>query len=340
MSIIAEAPFREVSNQKTVDLSHLTEEQAIRLRILVVEIRSAQDRIGRELYLLTERLQLVSEMLGDSFTAFVESELGISRRAARRYLQVHSVLKAHFTDANGRNEWSETRHITQGALLLLANEPADEVIAEIRAIAQNGQEVNEATVKRLIESREAELEARVAAAEAEVELAVRTAQKAGERAELELARVKSQVENSQELCRRLTEQRDSLEEEVARLQQQETQVVEKTIEKEVVPKGYATVTEAIQTAEKTLQVRVGELEKVDADLKDSQRKMAEMRANLAAAQAGSEEFFHMKKEVEALMLKFPLAMLKSMSGSDTNIKSSINALGEAMVAMGNLLKGA
>ncbi|WP_194725533.1 hypothetical protein [Noviherbaspirillum malthae] len=340
MSIIAEAPFREVSNQKQVDLSHLSQEQMTTLRILVAEIRTAQDRIGRELYLLTERLQLVYEMLGDCFAAFVESELGISRRAGRRYLQVHSVLKAHFTDANGRNDWSETRHITQGALLLLANEPADEVIAEIRAIAQNGQEVNEATVKRLIESREAELEARVAAAEAEVELAVRTAQKAGERAELELARVKGQVENSQELCRRLTEQRDSLEEEVNRLQKQETQVVERTVEVEVLPKGYSTVTEAIQSAEQALQAKTGELERVDADLKESQRKMAEMRANLTAAQAGSEDFLQMKKEVEALMLKFPLAMLKSMSDSDKNIKSSINALGDAMVAMGNLLKGA
>lgn len=340
MSIIAEAPFREVSKKKPVDLSHLNAEQLVEVRFLVTAIRGSQDRIGRELYSLTEKMEALSQVLGDKFHAFVESELGISQRAARRYLQVHSVLRAHFSDSSGRTSVSEARHITQGALLLLANEPGDEVIAEIRAIAQNGEEVNEATVKRLIESREAELEARVAAAEAEVALAVRTAQTASERAELEIARVKGQAENSQEMVRRLTEQRDSLEEEVNRLQQQETQVVEKTIEKEVVPKGFATIEEALQTTEKTLQVKAGELARIDADLKDRQEKLAEMRANLAAAEAGKEEFLKMKQDIEALMLKFPVAMLKSMSGSDTNVKSSINALGEAMVAMGNLLKGA
>lgn len=340
MSIIAEAPFREVSNKKTADLSHLNEEQMIEVRILVSEIRASQDRIGRELYLLTEKMNDLSKLLGDGFVDFVESELGISQRTARRYLQVHSVLKAHFSDSNGRTSASEARHITQGALVLLANEPGDEVIAEIRAIAKSGEEVNEATVKRLIESREAELEARVAAAEAEVALAVRSAQKSSERAELEIARVKGQAENSQEMVRRLTEQRDALEEEVSRLQQQETQVVEKTIEKEVVPKGFATIEEALETTQKDLQTKTGELARVDADLKESQEKLAEMRANLAVAQAGKEDFLKMKQDVEALMLKFPVAMLKSMSGSDTNIKTSINALGEAMVAMGNLLKGA
>jgi hypothetical protein len=340
MSIIAEAPFREVNNKKPTDLSHLSAEKLVEVRILVSEIRASQDRIGRELYYLTERMNSLSELLGEGFFAFVESELGIPVRSARRYLQVYSVLRAHFSDGDGRIAVNEARRITQGALVLLAIEPGGEVIDEIRDLVKRGEEVNEATVKRVIESREAELEARVAAAEAEVAVAVRTAQQAGERAELELARVKGQAENSQELVRRLTEQRDALEEEVGRLQKQETQVVERTVEKEVVPKGYATIEEAIQSTEKNLQTKVSELAKVDADLKDSHQKLAELRANIVVAQAGKEDFFQMKQDVDALMLKFPAARLKSMADTDKDIKSSINALGEAMVAMGNLLKGA
>ena len=222
----------------------------------------------------------------------------------------------------------------------MTDEPAAEVIAEIRQIAQSGHRVDEMTVKRLIEERDGDAEARASIAETRVRELEEAAKAAANQSELEQARLKLQLAKTEEGLRRISDQRTALEEEVEQLRMQETQVVEKIVEKEVPPKGFVSVTEATEAAEQKLNEKIKELEQAEADLRDGQAKIAALRDNVAAASAGAEEFGRLKEQVDAIMLKFPIAMLKTTSGSDPQIKSSIHALGEAMVAMGKLLKDA
>lgn len=318
-----------------LDLSDLSNEQRTQLTVCVAQMRLSLQRIGNEMLLMSQHLSTMNEILGSRFNRFVAEELGLSEKTSRRLLHAHTVLKSKFSDEDGRINGAFATHLTQNALQLLGPDTDDTVIAEIRERVVDGERLGAAEVREIIASREKDLELQLQAAQAEVDSVSKKAAKAAEQSELEIARIRSQVDGLNEHNRRLQEQNQAMEEEVDRLQSQSIQVNEKEVE--VPPKGYTSVQEAIESANNELKAAQERKQQVEAELASSQQKLVEFNTRIADSQAGMDHFIRLKEQIDAIALQFPPALVRKIS-ADENIKAAINTLADAMVAMGNQLK--
>jgi len=87
---------------------NLSSEDYLRLRMSVSEFRSSGRRLIGELFVMTQQLCVMRDILGDRFRAFVEVELGLSPRMISRYMHMNKVLNTHFT-VDGRVDLKQTR---------------------------------------------------------------------------------------------------------------------------------------------------------------------------------------------------------------------------------------
>lgn len=311
-------------------LEQLSQEQSIQLQVLVRQFHVTEGIMFDQLIVLVQILVQVKEITGDQFNAFTEQQMGISPTKRRRYMNIHGLLEAHFK-TNGRIDPLEMRQFTQRAFSLLGPETDDGIILELRTIAQSGNKVDEKTVRDLLSARDNDHQAQIATLQAEITAAKKDASTDLNRLQLENARLITQDQNTQELVHRLTEQCSTLDSEIDVLRKETTQV--QYVDKEVPPAGYVTALDALNDASS----KKDELEK---SIKILQEKKSDLENQIQFVTAGAEEFLNMKEQVDSLLLKFPVAMIRAVSASDQTIKQHIEMLGASMLQFGHQLQNA
>jgi hypothetical protein len=324
LSVVSASPSNAVWDK-------LSTENAIQLHVLVHQFQATQERMTRDLFVLTQTLVQIKELTGENFYAFAEQNMGLkSRTTIRRYMHIHTVLEAHFL-SNGRIDPKEMKNFTQRAFELLGPDTDEDLIVELRTIAQSGNSVDEKTVKRLLEVHGTDHKSQIASLEAEVKTTKQDAVASQSRLEIENARLITQEQNTQELVRRLTDQRTALDIEMEELRKQQIQV--QYIDKEVVPPGYISVEEAIEA----VTVKKNELEQ---SLEPLRVRKEELEERLKFISAGADEFLRMKDQVDGFLLKFPVAMIRAVSSSDPAIKQHIEGLSVCMMQFATQLQKA
>lgn len=286
-------------------------------------------RIG-DLFVLTETLAQVKAITGENFYAFAEQQMGIRPRTIRRYMHIHTVLEAHF-QTNGRIDPVEMRNFTQRAFDLLGPDTDDGIILELRTIAQAGQSVDEKTVKKLLETRDGDHQTEVASLQAEIKTVRQEASAGLNRLQVENAKLITQDQNTQELVRKLTEQRSALDLEMEELRRQTVQV--QFVDKEILPAGYLSAADAIKDA-------TAKKEEIEGSIVALQQKKNDLESQIQFVTAGAEEFLNMKEQVDGFLLKFPVAMIRAVSSTDLAIKQHIEVLSACMLQFGHQLQKA
>lgn len=306
------------------------QEQSIQLQVLVRQFQLTEDRMLVELSVLVQTLAKVKELTGEHFNAFTEQQLGISPTSRRRYMSIYALMEAHFK-TNGRVDPLEMRQFTQRALSLLSPDTDDGIILELRTIAQSGNKVDEKTVRNLLEARDNDHQTQIATLQAEITSTKKDASVDLNRLQLENARLITQDQNTQELVRRLTEQCSTLDTEIDALRKETTQV--QYVDKEVPPAEYVTALDAIKDAS-------SKKEDLEKSIKQLQDKKSDLENQIQFVSAGAEEFLKMKEQVDSLLLKFPVAMIRAVSATDQTIKQHIEMLGASMLQFGQQLQNA
>lgn len=148
-------------------LADLSSDSLIRLRMSVSEFRSSGRRLIGELYVMTQQLCVMQEILGDNFRSFVQSELDLGNRMISRYMHINKVLKTHFSH-NGQVDLSEANAFTQRALALLSPTTDSHVVDELRVIASQGKNIDHHVVMEAMNKAEADAVAQLASAQADL----------------------------------------------------------------------------------------------------------------------------------------------------------------------------
>lgn len=325
-----------VAFQSGIDLSHLSAQEQMALQACVIQYRGGMQRVASEMYFVAEQVYQMKEILGDLFDKFALEELGVSERTARRYLQYRKVLAAHFADERGRINVANAMHLTGGAVALLTGDTDQEVIDEIRRLTGEGKTVDATTVKEILQA-QSELRAQLASAEADADLARRQKEDLAEKRALDEARYRNEIERAQENLRRVTQQRDTLEEELQQAQSKSTAVDVKEVPVEVVPAGFATVEDAIADANKRLQALHEEEVKAKAALEDALKQSAQAREEAAAAIEGTRELTALRDQLESVLAKYPRALRAKIAAANDDAKQTLTALGKAMIRFGEEL---
>ena len=322
----------------TVDLSKLSAEQTCNLYAYVADFRTSSRRIEEEFLLLISKLKQIQDLLGDDIYKFAEEVFGLKEWTVKRYLRINAALKTHITTEKGLIDVAEAKHYTKGALSLLNPITDDDVITEIRQLAQNGIQVNEKTVKDIIASRNVDYETRLAEATAEADQANNALKQAQIQRDLEIARSRQHQENSAELLRRANAEKEALQLELDELQKQATVVgVSETVVKEqVVPPAYASIEEAIADAKsklKAVEAKRDALQQETDALTQKQQAMSQLEMS-------ASEFNDIQQAANELLNRYPAARIAAISSSDPKVKVALSKMGEVFVSFGKHLTSA
>lgn len=321
------------------DLSDLDPRQQVALQISVGEFRSAGRRVASELYAMTTQLSVMKEILGSRFMDFAQAELGLNARTVFRYLHSHAVLKAHFSNGDMINVGDASK-FTQSALALLSPSTDEMVISELKMLAQEGKKIDEKIVRQVFERHDENHDVLLASSQAELAIATKALKRERELREAEQGRTSRELSNNAELLRRSEQTRDALIAEIELLKKQETVVTTETVKVNVVPEEYANLEEAVRAKQGQLKKLNEEIAQTSKALDESATQKRELEEKLAAMNAGAQEFIALKDQLDTLMAKFPIAMMRAMSSSDKTVKSAIKGLGQTMVCFGNQLNSA
>jgi cell division protein FtsB len=317
-----------------LDLSDLSSETLMRLRMSVSEFRSSGRRLIGELYVMTQQLCIMRDILGERFRTFVDAELGLAPRMISRYMHINKVLNTHFS-VDGQIDLNEANAFTQRALALLSPSTDTQVVEELRELASQGTTIDHNVVMNALNQAEADAVAQLASTQADLTAKTRQLAEMAQQREVERARNQREVESQAEMLRRAEQRRNDLEEEITKLRSQETQV--RFEEKEVVPAGYASVEEAISAKTRELESLVGEREAVSAEISTLTEQQKKLQDAVQQTSASASQFLAMKEQADTLIAQFPIALLKSLSEKDPTVKAAIASLGETFVLFGQQL---
>lgn len=335
------APHSDVtelqSDVKTMDLADLSAENAMRLRMSVVEFRSAGRRLIGELYVMTEQLCVMRDILGTRFREFVQGQLGLAPRMISRYMHINMVLKTHFT-INGQVNLDEANAFTQRALALLSPTTDNEVVDQLRELAAQGKGIDHNVVLDVMNKSEAESVAQLASAQADLAAKTRELSELEQRREVERARNQREVESQAEMLRRGDQRRKDLEDEITKLRAQSTEVRYEA--KEVVPEGFASVSEAITAKTRELEQLATQRDEVSADIQTLEQKQKKLKEAVQEVNDGVSQFLAMKEQADSLIAQFPIALLKSLSEQSPDVAAALASLGSTFVLFGQQLNKA
>lgn len=321
----------------SVDFADLSPEHITSLRFCVGQFRINQNRMLEGYFACAGLLLQIKEIVGDQFTKFAQTELGLPLRTIQRYMKVNQAALSHFSE-DGQINVKEVSMFTQSALLLLSPETDDEIIFEIKALLNQGEKINEATVQKIIARRDADLEAQIVAAQAETAFANKELKTVTDRSEILSARLQNQLSKQEEQVRRLTEQRAALEEEIQVIRAQETVVTEKEVE--VVPAGFKSALEATEAAQKQLALAVEKKDKIEAEIVAAEKKRTSILEDVSVIETGNEEVLKIKSQIDEIILKYPTALLRAVSDASPSAKTALESAADALIFLGNQLRGA
>lgn len=322
------------SDWSALDLGDLSGEAQMRLRMSVIEFRSAGRRLIGELYVMTQQLCVMREILGERFRSFVAAELDLAPRMISRYMHINTVLNTHFT-VNGKIDLNEANAFTQRALALLSPSTDTKVVEELRELASQGTTIDHNVVINALNQAESDAVTQLASAQADLTAKTRELADLAQQREVERARNQREVESQAELLRRAEQRRSDLEDEIEKLRAQATQI--QFEEKEVVPPGYVSVEEAITAKNSELQLLVGQREAVAAEISTLTEQQKKLQDAVQQTSVGASQFLVMKEQADALIAQFPIALLKSLSDKDPAVKTAVATLGETFVLFGQQL---
>lgn len=322
--------------QSAVNLTHLSQEQLFTLRLCVAEFKASRGRIEREFLILSSKLAMMKEILGDQFIAFAKDDLGLPIRTVQRYLTINQCMEKHLS-TGGRIDIGEAQLYTQGALSLLAPVTDDDVIEEVRGLAQSGAKISEAVVRDIIASRNVDYEGRIALAESDAAAATNQLREVESKRELESSRMKSHIERQDEIHRRDQEKVAALEEDLERLRGQATVVTEREVDRPVVPPGYATIADAIAAAERDLAQARSRASDATREADELATRNVDLKASLATFTADTQDFLRVKTTVEELLLQMPKAHLQAIAARDADVKEALEVMGRALIQFGTQL---
>lgn len=320
-----------------LDLSDLSSESVMRLRMSVSEFRSSGRRLIGELYVMTQQLNVMRDILGERFRQFVEAELGLAPRMISRYMHINKVLNAHFT-VDGQIDLNDANAFTQRALALLSPSTDSHVVEELRELASQGKGIDHNLVVEVMQRAEADAVTQLASAQADLVSKTKQLADLTQQREIERARHLRESEGQNELMRRAEQRRSDLEDEIAKLRSQETQV--RFEEKEIVPAGYASAEEAVAAKTRELNSLLAQRESVLAEIGSLNDKKQKIYSAVEQTSASAAQFLAMKEQTDALIAQFPIALIKSLSDRDPSVQAALTSLGETLVKFGQQLNKA
>jgi len=321
-----------------IDISDLSPNDQLKLQLHTSEFRLSVNRLESEFLVLCTQVSLMHEILGDRIYTYAEQELRLKKWTVRRYLRAYSFLKNKLS-SEGMINTSEAMQFNQGSLCLLSSIEDDDVIAEVRELAQSGLKIDEATVNKIIKSKQEDYELRIALAQSEADKALKDLQTLEKQRELDQARSSMQLAKSEELIRRAIESRAAVEADYETLQKQSIQIVEKEVTVEIVPKGYSDAKDAIEKANSQLKEVLNKNKEMELLSQELLEKQQSIKTSVAELEASTEEFLKIKGIVDSAIQRYPLARLKSITNSDARIAEAIVAMGQSMVEFGKNLCG-
>lgn len=323
------------------DLSGVSEGDLNVLNTCVTEYNSAARRVVSELVVMTEQLATIQRIIPRrrDFYAFARNELGVGKRTITRYLHLHKVLQQHFA-VDGKVPAQVGSSFSQRALLLLSPDTDESVILELKSVIDEGGKIETKDVESLLAKREAEHAAQLASAQADLQSLTRELGRTRDQAAVELARTQRELNAQTELLRRAETNSQVLEEENTSLRRQAIEVRHETKNVEVVPAGYTSIQEAIEKKEGELSELTTRERSVAENISALEAQKAALEEKLASFRAGIDDFLTMKDTVEALIGKFPLAMVKEMGAGDKTVKAAMASLGQTMILFGEQLNSA
>jgi len=254
-----------------------------------------------------------------------------------RYMHINMVLKTHFV-VDGRVNLDEANAFTQRALALLSPTTDNEVVDQLRELAAQGKGIDHNVVLEVMNKSEADAVAQLASAQADLAAKTRELVNMQQQREIERARNMREGESQAELLRRGDQRRKDLEEEIANLRAQPTEV--RFEPKEVVPEGFASVSEAVAAKTRELEKLSAKRNEVAADVEALSQQQKNLHEAVQEVAAGAAEFLAMKEQADKLIAQFPIALLKSLSDKNPDVSAAIASLGSTFVLFGQQLNKA
>jgi hypothetical protein len=324
-----------------VDLTDISEENRAVLHTCgSAEYRSAGRRVVSELLTMTEQLVKIQEIVGGRrFYPFVRNELGLSKRTISRYLHLNKVLQQHFA-IEGKVPVSVTNAISSRALEMLSPDTDASVIQELRSVIDGGGKIDSRAVEAILAKREADHAAALASAQADAQAAARSLDRSRDQHEVELARAQRELSSQTELLRRAEQNGQILEEENNALRRQSTEVRFEEKRVEIVPPGYSSIQEAIDSKKGELSELAAREESTARNIAALEEQRRAMEEKLTAFNASVGQFIAMKDHVDVLISTFPIALFKEMATGDKNIGAALSSLGQTMTLFGEQLQAA
>ena len=331
-SILSTAPSRLNADE----FAFLDSDQFVALQIAVANFRRSREAEANAFFNTAVAIHSLFEILGERLITFAQKELKLNRQYVNRYLKGYKMLRAHFSEQDGRIAAEVAKSFTQSALLLLEDDTTEEVIVELKQIVNDGGTVNEATVQQLLNRQAENYKAQVSITEAELEKAKSESMRDKAASELNMGRLEGQLRGKDEAIRRLEAQKMALEEDLATLQKNSMQVQEKPVP--TVPEKYRTIEEAIASISAKKKEVAKELEIATSELEKIKAQQTAIRESFQLAQTSIEQLAKFKEEIDDACARLSTVGLKQLLAADTSAARYIEETAALIIAKGEQLR--
>jgi hypothetical protein len=328
------------TNQPALPASSRTELQDKQNKHLISQCRTLMKRIGMDsMQLIMHVAELKKINSTDDFNWIITHELKLSTSTVNRWLTIADTAEKYFLN-DGAFSSQELTNVTRNAFMLISAESVNEtVIADVRDLLKTKGKVSEDDIEKLLESKEATRN-RIAVTEAEAELE-RTKKAA---AQLEAQLLKAQA-NEAAVARRLENaEKDAkaLEAELKDVSARYKELVASPsdvgmVEKEVVPKGYKTIREAMEAANKQMMDVQEQLSKTRDEVKAAKEEAAQAKSEAARAKAAAKDVNDVIAEIEVLIAKLPDVLVQRMVANTPEAKAVFNRLAQHLMSFAKVL---
>ncbi|MBU3625878.1 hypothetical protein ICN48_06475 [Polynucleobacter sp. JS-Safj-400b-B2] len=321
-------------------LSKLTSDDRTVVLMLINGINTLRDQASRTMIDIGLKLNELESHVPDNFLEIVTTHCGFSSRNVRKLQTAAANYRLHFENLSAP-EFKKFREFPIAKLALLGQDTDPEIIEELKNLAINGT-LSNSTIDKVLDSIK---ENRVNAEKLsdyereniESESRIIELERQLKEVESETAQLRVNSRNASDRVLELEKENKLIQSDLIDETKKPPRIVEIEVTKEVLPKRYKTLEDAVNSIEDEITEKSSEKERILAEIQHESKRLNDIRSEFEAKKVSLESVEKIVADIDIIIAKYPSALITQISASAPESKAILQGLRKKLSALASQL---
>jgi len=309
---------------------------------IIHQIQALNDQASRLMVDIGFLLCELEGQIGEKslFLQIVQESIRFNPRTVYRFQTAAQNYKKHFAGITGP-EYARIKQLPLATLMQLDDSVGPEFIDELKNMAANGKLSNSAVEKVLEAVKENQIKGEQLSSlekeklDSEAKLAELNAQLS--KVQAEMAKMQLDTRASSDRIMELENENGLLQQDLLEESKKAAVVTEKEVIKEVLPKKYKSLEDAVNLIEDEITIKSAQKEKILSDIQAETRRLQEIKEAADAKKVSIETLEKIVQDVDTVIAKYPSALLEKITASHPESKAVLATLSKKLAALATQL---